>query len=108
MAGASSTVEITVVAGTRVRATVTFVPLGTTTPDDPSTVTVKVQSPAGVIVSYVYGTAVELIRDSTGVYHVEFNCSSRGLWWAKFIAAGTTGINAVREVSIKSDGTVIS
>jgi uncharacterized protein YfaS (alpha-2-macroglobulin family) len=56
---------------------------------DPTTVTFKVENPSGVQTIYVYGTNVELIRDSTGVYHVDVNANTVGTWLYRFESTGT-------------------
>lgn len=48
--------------------TATFYLAGTTTPADPDTVTFVWRTSAGVETSYVYGTAAEVTKSSTGVY----------------------------------------
>ncbi len=56
---------------------------------DPTAVTFKVKNPAGVETVYVYGTDVQLIRDSTGKYHVDINANAVGTWFYRFESTGT-------------------
>lgn len=50
------------------------------TPTDPTTVTFYFKTPAGEETSYVYGTDVELVRDSAGVFHVDVLADEPGMW----------------------------
>lgn len=47
---------------------------------DPGVVTFKVKSPLGVITTYVYLTDPEVVKDSTGNYHVDVGGSRQGVW----------------------------
>lgn len=88
---------MSVTVGSRNRATVTF-KVGTT-PTDPTAVTAKVLSPDGLLVaSYVYGSDNELVKDSTGVYHVDVDVNDPGPWTVRF--QGTGAVVAADEVTI--------
>jgi hypothetical protein len=41
-------------------------------PTDPTTVTFKIQPAGGQVTTYVYGTDVDVIRDSAGVFRVNW------------------------------------
>lgn len=45
---------------------------------DPTAVTLRITKPATDPVIYTYGTDAELIKDSTGVYHMDFSCEIVG------------------------------
>ena len=51
-----------------------------TTPTDPTTTTLTIRSPGGVAVDYVYGTDVEVVRDSDGAFHADIPATSPGPW----------------------------
>ena len=56
---------------------------------DPTTVTFKARNPAGTITTYVYGTDSQVVKDSTGVYHVDWSLSSAGKWYFRIESTGT-------------------
>ena len=47
---------------------------------DPVTVTFKMEIPSGVITTYEYGTDVELVRASEGVYYVDSTTATAGAY----------------------------
>ena len=51
---------------------------------DPTTVLFKFQDPSGNQVTYTYGTDAELVKDSTGNYHVDVDADEAGLWYYRF------------------------
>lgn len=55
---------------------------------DPSTITFKWQTPAGVDSDYVYGTDAELVKDSTGNYHVDLTLNEADTWVYRFESTG--------------------
>ena len=62
---------------------------------DPATVTFKTKDPAGTVASYVFGTAVEVIRIATGVYKLLFTPSAEGVWYWR--AEGTAPVKQAAE-----------
>lgn len=62
---------------------------------DPATVTFKTKDPAGTVASYVYGTAVEVIKESAGVYKLLFTPSAEGVWYWR--AEGTAPVKQAAE-----------
>ncbi|MCB8988072.1 MAG: hypothetical protein H6661_10035 [Ardenticatenaceae bacterium] len=66
---------------------------------DPGTVTFKTKDPAGAVVSYVYGTAVEVIKESAGVYKLLFTPSAEGDWYWR--AEGTAPVRQAAEGQFK-------
>ena len=56
---------------------------------DPTTVTGKYKTPAGVTTTYVYDTDAELVKDSTGNYHFDVNANAAGQWFYRFESTGT-------------------
>lgn len=55
---------------------------------NPTTVTVKVEDPSGNESSYVYGTDSEVVRDSTGVYHIDITTDEVGTWVVRWVGTG--------------------
>lgn len=56
---------------------------------DPSTVAFKVKDPAGNVTVYSYPADPQLVKDSTGVYHVDVNANLEGTWFYRFESTGT-------------------
>lgn len=56
---------------------------------DPSTVTFKVKTPSGAVTTYVYNTDVQLVKDSTGNYHVDVSATAPGEWAVRYSSTGT-------------------
>ena len=73
--------------GQKVRCTVTFTVDGVLT--NPTTVTAKIKDPSGNVTTYVYGTDAALVRDSTGVYHVDVVTDKKRQWHFRFEGTGT-------------------
>lgn len=73
--------------GQKVRCKVSFKVNGTLT--DPTTVTAKIKAPSGNVSTYVYGTDAELVRESTGVYHVDVVTDEKRQWYFRFEGTGT-------------------
>lgn len=72
--------------GETVRITGTFSVSGVNT--DPTTVTLKVQNPAGTETSYTYA-ASEVTKSATGVYYKDVTLSTSGVWYYRWIGTGT-------------------
>lgn len=56
---------------------------------DPVTVRFKVFKPDGTWTTYVYGTDVGLIKDSTGHYHYDVEPEIEGVWVYRFEGVGS-------------------
>ena len=56
---------------------------------DPNGVSLFVTNPAGVTTEYIYGTDLELVKDSTGNYHVDVTADAPGQWLWKWASTGT-------------------
>lgn len=56
---------------------------------DPTTITFKLKTPDDVTTVYVYGTDAALVKESTGVYHVDWSCTQAGLHIYLYIGTGT-------------------
>ena len=55
---------------------------------DPTTILGKVKVPAGTITTYTYGTDVELVRDGTGSYYVDWTTTAAGTHTFRFSGTG--------------------
>lgn len=55
---------------------------------DPATINFKYKKPDGTIVTYVYGTNGQLVKDSTGNYHVDVDANAAGTWFYRFYSTG--------------------
>lgn len=73
--------------GDLVRCTGTFAASGSNV--NPAAVMFKVKKPSGTVVTYTYGTDAALVRDSTGVYHVDVDATEAGEWTYRFWSTGT-------------------
>lgn len=56
---------------------------------DPSVVKCSVRSPAGVVTTYTYGTDPELMKDSTGNYHIDVSAATIGTYYYRWFSTGT-------------------
>lgn len=56
---------------------------------DPSVVKFKFREPNGNAVTYTYGTDAEIVKDSTGNYHVDLNLDTPGTWYYRYYSTGT-------------------
>lgn len=74
--------------GDLVRCTGTFTTAGGAA-QDPTTVKVSIRTPARVVTTYVYGVDGALVKDSTGVYHVDVDANQVGTWYVRWWATGT-------------------
>lgn len=73
--------------GDVVRCTGTFATSGSNT--NPAAVMFKVMSPSGDVTTYTYGTDAQLVRDSTGVYHVDVSADELGTYAYRFWSTGS-------------------
>lgn len=56
---------------------------------DPTSVFFKHRNPEGTITPLVYPTDAQLVKDSTGNYHVDIDANIAGTWHWRFYATGT-------------------
>lgn len=63
---------------------------------DPTTVTYRVLTPAGVETAYVYGTDEEVTRTAAGYYTLRLQLNEAGTWWVR--VEGTGAVAAVNEL----------
>jgi hypothetical protein len=70
---------------------------------DPTTVTVTITNPSGTDTAYVYGTDAEVVKDSIGNYHVDYEVDENGLWTHRWVSTGTiAALKAYFEVNALS------
>jgi hypothetical protein len=62
-------------------------------------VSCQVKSPLGAITTYVYITNPELVRESTGKYHLDVRPDRQGVWMA--LGEGTGENESVAEHAFK-------
>jgi len=56
---------------------------------DPTAVLFSFINPAGTSTTYTYGTDVELVKSATGIYYVDINASSSGVYRWRWYSTGT-------------------
>lgn len=56
---------------------------------DPAAVFCKVKTPAGVTTTYQYSVDVSVVKDSTGVYHLDVDANLPGNWQVRWYSTGT-------------------
>lgn len=86
------------VIGQQIRNTGEFRDLANTL-TDPSALVFVIRAPNGEETRYEYGTDVEVVKDSTGVYHVDVTLEQSGDWYVRWEATGaviTAGDQVVR------------
>jgi hypothetical protein len=71
------------------------------TATDPTTVTCMVREPDGTETSYVNGTDVECVKDSTGEYHLIVALNAAGSWKVRW--KGVAVVDAAAEHEILAD-----
>lgn len=65
--------------GQEVRVKATFTDMDDA-PVDPTVATIIIRSPNGAETSYIYGDDVEVVKESTGIYYVDFVPTAAGYW----------------------------
>jgi hypothetical protein len=68
---------------------------------DPAVVLFSFINPAGTQTTYTYGTDAELVKDSTGNYHVDVDADTEGLFYYRFYSTGTGKAAAEGQLFIK-------
>ena len=56
---------------------------------DPTIVRFQYTDPSGNTTALLYGTDAAVVRDSTGVYHVDINVDEVGIWRYRWYSTGT-------------------
>jgi hypothetical protein len=76
---------------------------------DPDTVTFLVKNPAGTVANYIYGTDVEVIKETVGNYVLTIDLHDSGPWYYRIEGKSATGQNrgAAENVFVVRKSTVI-
>jgi uncharacterized protein YfaS (alpha-2-macroglobulin family) len=69
---------------------------------DPSTITFRARKPDGTVTVYVYGTDAQLVKDSTGNYHVDLTANAAGRWAFRFEGTGSAPSAGERQFSVEA------
>jgi len=86
--------------GTKVRLSAAFADVADAA-QDPGGVQFKIRAPDGTVTTYVYGTDAQLVKDSTGNYHVDWLIAASGVHRYRF--AGVTSGQAAAEGTFRAD-----
>ena len=78
-------------ANTKVRVSVAFT--ASSTPSDPTTVSLTVTDPAGTATTYTYAGAT-VTKDGTGAYHTDVTPALEGEWFYAWVGAGAVSAGA--------------
>lgn len=68
---------------------------------DPTAVTFRAKSPAGVTASYVYPAAPEVVKESTGIYRFDLPCLLAGTYWVRWEGTGAVTASGELAVNVK-------
>lgn len=74
--------------GTLVRVTGTFTDTDGTA-QDPTALTVYYKDPSANITELVYLTDTDVVKDATGIYHVDIDIDESGKWFYRFKGTGS-------------------
>ena len=66
---------------------------------NPTATLFKFKTPAGTETTYTHGVDVELVRDSTGQFHVDFALDTAGVWHVRWVGTGSAA--GAEEYSVK-------
>lgn len=73
---------------------------------DPTTITYRNKNiTLGTVTEYIFGVNVELVKDSTGNYHVDWTYPSAGVWVHQMKGAGAIGATTQVEEIVEEDAT---
>ena len=84
--------------GTKVRLSVVFSSAGAET--DPTTVTLKVRTPAGVVTSYTWAGA-QVTKDAVGRFHMDLSVTASGRYYYRWIGTGTVETSVEASFRVK-------
>jgi hypothetical protein len=80
---------------------------------DPSSLVAIVRNPAGTETTYTYGSAVEVVKDSVGNYHIDVtvplsnSSTAVGRWYVRWIGYGANA-GASPDASFRVSRSVLS
>lgn len=68
---------------------------------DPTTVTLKLRTPAGTETSHVYLTDLNVIKDSTGAYHYDLTLAESGTYSWRWIGTGNVVLADEGQIAVR-------
>lgn len=68
---------------------------------DPEEVSFRWKGPDDTVQHYEYGTDEEIVRDSTGRYHVVIDAAASGEWWYGFFGSGSALVSDETRFMVK-------
>ncbi|NJO31399.1 MAG: hypothetical protein HC874_30465 [Richelia sp. SL_2_1] len=71
---------------------------------DPTSVIFKYKNPNGTITVLAYGVDSALVRESTGIYYVDLDVDSSGLWFYRFEGSGTVKAASESKFTVRISG----
>lgn len=74
--------------GGRKRITAKCYAVGTTTLIDPTNASFIYEAPDGTETTKTYPADVEVVHESTGIFHIDVDCPTAGKWKIRFVASG--------------------
>lgn len=72
---------------------------------DPTTVKLRWRVAGGTETIWTYGTDMQIVKDSTGVYHADIPVVVKGLHYARWIGTGT--VAAASEITFSVAGSFV-
>lgn len=73
---------------------------------DPGVVRFKMREPDGTVTNYLYGTDSQVVKDSTGVYHVVWSFDQYGRHFVKWNGSGTLDASVDDEFFARKAGAI--
>ena len=58
-------------------------------PMDPQTINFSIRKPNGQLITFVFGTDPEIVKDAPGVYHCDADIDVTGRWFHRWFSTGT-------------------
>ena len=75
--------------GDLVRVSATFKDAETEDELDPTEVSLSVCTPDGEVVTYVYDTDAEVVKEDVGMYYADLDANQTGTWFYRWWSTGT-------------------
>ena len=69
---------------------------------DPTILSFKFKTPAGVTTTKVYGVDLDVVKDSVGVYHYDVSLATSGVWAYRWVSTGTAAGAVERKMLVKT------
>jgi len=55
---------------------------------DPTATTFSIKVPSGTVTTYTYGVTADIVRDSLGLFHVDYSPLAEGIHYYRFVGTG--------------------